>query len=68
VRRIYGLKRKKIFTGWRKLHNEELHILYTSLDINRVLKSRWARCMRCVARMRGKRNKEVEEITKRGAS
>jgi len=29
--------------GWRRLHNEELHNLYTSLNIIRVIKSRWMR-------------------------
>jgi hypothetical protein len=31
--------------GWRKLHNEELHNLYSSPSINRIIKSgkmRWA--------------------------
>jgi hypothetical protein len=28
---------------WRKLHNEELHNLYSSPDIIRQLKSRWMR-------------------------
>jgi hypothetical protein len=33
--------------GWRKLHNEELHNLYSSPSIIRIIKSRrmrWARC------------------------
>jgi len=35
LRRIFGPKRE-----WRKLHNEELHDLYSSLKIIRVIKSR----------------------------
>jgi hypothetical protein len=37
-RRIFGPKRKKITGGWRQLHNEELHNLYYSPDIIRVIK------------------------------
>jgi hypothetical protein len=29
LRRIFGPKRREIEGGWRKLHNEELHNLYT---------------------------------------
>jgi hypothetical protein len=40
LRRIFGLKRDEVTGGWRKLHNEELHNLYSSLSIIRVIKSR----------------------------
>jgi hypothetical protein len=30
LRRIFGPKRDKVRGEWRKLHDEELHILYTS--------------------------------------
>jgi hypothetical protein len=36
---------------WRKLHNEELHNLYTSPDIIRQVKSRRMKCAGHVARM-----------------
>jgi hypothetical protein len=39
LRRIFGTKREEV-TGWRKLHNEELHTLYSSPDIMRTIKSR----------------------------
>jgi hypothetical protein len=39
LRRIFGPKRDEVTGGWRKLHNEELHNLY-SLNIIRVIKSR----------------------------
>jgi hypothetical protein len=38
--------------GWRKLHNEELHNLYSSLIIIRMIKSRRMRWAGHVARMR----------------
>jgi hypothetical protein len=35
LRRILGPKRDKETGDWRKLHNEELHILYSSPNIIR---------------------------------
>jgi hypothetical protein len=40
LRRIFGLKRDEVTGGWRKLHNEELHDLYSSPSIVRVIKAR----------------------------
>jgi hypothetical protein len=40
LRRIFGSKRDEVTEGWRKLHNEELHNLYTSPNIMRMIKSR----------------------------
>jgi hypothetical protein len=40
LRRIFGPKREEVTGGWRILHNEELHDVYTSLNIVRVIKSR----------------------------
>jgi hypothetical protein len=40
LRRIFGPKRNEITGEWRKLHNEELHILYSSPNIIRQIKSR----------------------------
>jgi hypothetical protein len=37
--------------GWRKLHNEELHNLYSSPSIIRIIKSRRKRWAGHVARM-----------------
>jgi hypothetical protein len=39
VRRIFGPKREEVMRGWRRLHNEELHNLYTSPNIIRLIKS-----------------------------
>jgi hypothetical protein len=51
VRRIFGPKRDEEKVEWRKLHNEELHILYSSPDIIRQVKSRRMRWAGHVARM-----------------
>jgi hypothetical protein len=40
LRRKFGPKRDEIKEVWRKLHNEELHDLYSSSTILRVMKSR----------------------------
>jgi hypothetical protein len=38
LRRIFGPKRDEVMGQWRKLHNEELHILFSSPDIIRQVK------------------------------
>jgi len=40
LRRIFGTEREEVAEGWRRKHNEELHNLFTSLNIIRVIKSR----------------------------
>jgi hypothetical protein len=40
LRRIFGPKRDEVTGEWRKLLNEELHILYSSPNIIRQIKSR----------------------------
>jgi hypothetical protein len=40
VRRIFGPKRDEVTGEWRKLHSEELHILYSSPNIITQIKSR----------------------------
>jgi hypothetical protein len=49
-------KRDGVMGGWRKLHNEELHNLYSSPSIIRIIKSRRMRWVGHVARMGEKRN------------
>jgi hypothetical protein len=51
LRRIIGPKRDDVTGEWRKLHNEELHNLYSSPDIIRQVKSRRMRWAGHVARM-----------------
>jgi hypothetical protein len=50
LRRIFGPKRKED-GSWRKLHNDELHSLYSSPNILRVIKLRRMRWARYVGRM-----------------
>jgi hypothetical protein len=56
LRRIFGPKRDEATGGWRKLHTEELHSLYSSPNIIRMIKSRRMRWAGHVARMGGNRN------------
>jgi hypothetical protein len=55
LRRIFGPKRDEVTGEWRKLHNEELHILYSSPDIIRHIKSRRMKWAVHVARIGKKR-------------
>jgi hypothetical protein len=65
LRRIFGPKRDEVTGDWRKLHNEELHNLYFSPSIIRMIKlgsMRWARheekrnaCRILVGKPEGKR-------------
>jgi hypothetical protein len=56
LRKIYGPKRDEVIGVWRKLHNEELHNLYCSPSIIRIIKSRRMRWARHVVQMGEKRN------------
>jgi hypothetical protein len=51
LRRIFRPKRDEVTGGWRTLHNEELHNLYSSPSILRMIKSRRMRWAGHVARM-----------------
>jgi hypothetical protein len=45
LKKVFRLNKDKLTGGWRKLHTEELHSLYSSLNIIRMSKSkrmRWA--------------------------
>jgi hypothetical protein len=56
LRIIFGPKRDGVTGGWRKLYNEELHNLYSSQSIIRIIKSRRMRWAEHVARVGEKRN------------
>jgi hypothetical protein len=51
--RIFGPKRDEVTGEWRKLHSEELHILYSTPNIIRQIKSRR---LRWVGHVEEKRN------------
>jgi hypothetical protein len=51
LRRIFCPKRDEMTGGWIKMHNEELHDLYSSPSIIRIIKSRKIRLAVHVARM-----------------
>ena len=50
LRRIFGPRRDEVTGEWRRLHNEELNDLYSSLNVVRVIKSRRMRWAGHVAR------------------
>jgi hypothetical protein len=50
LRKIFGPKREED-GSWRKLNNDELHSLYSSPNIVRVIKSRWRGGAAHVARL-----------------
>jgi hypothetical protein len=56
LRRIFGPKRDGVNGGWRNLYNEELHNLYSSPSIIRIIKLRSMGWAGHVARMGEKRN------------
>jgi hypothetical protein len=53
--RIFGPKKDEVRGEWKKLNNEELHDMYSSPSIIRMMKSRRKRWARHVTRME-KRN------------
>jgi hypothetical protein len=53
LRRIYGPTRDEIIGGWRKLHNEELHNMYSSPYIIEIIKPRRMRLAGHVTRKGG---------------
>jgi hypothetical protein len=40
LRRIFGPKEEEVVGGWRRMHNEDLHNLYSSPNIITVIKTR----------------------------
>jgi hypothetical protein len=58
LRRIFGQKRDEVTGDWRKLHNEELHILLSNPSIIRMIRSIWMRWAGHVARM-GRRGMHI---------
>jgi hypothetical protein len=56
LKRIFGPKRDEVTGAWKKLHNEELHDLYSSPSKIRIMKSMRMRWAGHVVRMGEKRN------------
>jgi cytoplasmic iron level regulating protein YaaA (DUF328/UPF0246 family) len=56
LKRTFGPKRDEVIGAWRKLNNEELHNLYSSSNIIRMIKSMRMRWVGHVASMGQKRN------------
>jgi hypothetical protein len=53
LRRIFGPKRDEVTGDWRKLYSKELHNLYPSPSVTRMINSNWLMWAGHVARMRG---------------
>jgi hypothetical protein len=51
LRRIFGPRGDEVTGEWRKLHNEELHVMYCSTNIIPMIRSRRMRWAGNVARM-----------------
>jgi hypothetical protein len=64
LRRIFGPNRDEVTGGWRKLHNEELHNLYSSPSIIRIIHSKRMRCAGHVARM-GEKGKTCKRLVEK---
>jgi hypothetical protein len=63
-RKIFGPNRDEVTGGWRKLLNDELHSLYSSPSIIRMIKPRRMRFAGHVARM-GEAGKPEETTRKK---
>jgi hypothetical protein len=61
LRRIFGSKRDEVTGGWIKLHNEELHRLYSSPSIIKIIKSVMLKWSGHVARMGGRGMQKVRD-------
>jgi hypothetical protein len=58
LRTIFEQKRDGVMEGWRKLHNEDLHNLYSSPSMIRIITVRRTRCAGHVARI-GRRGMNI---------
>jgi hypothetical protein len=52
LRKIFGYKGERVTVEYRKIHNEELYVLYLSPNVTGMIKSRmrWAGCVACMGR------------------
>jgi hypothetical protein len=51
LRRIFRARRQKVMGSWRKLHNEEVHNLYSSTSMTKMMTSRRMRLVRHVSQI-----------------
>ena len=68
LRKIFGPKRVEVTGEWRRLHNAELHNLYSSPNIRRVIKSSRMRLgghEASMPEMRQERNRPLERPRRR---
>jgi hypothetical protein len=68
LRKIFGPKRDEVTGEWRRLHNEELHDVYSSPNVIRVIRSirmKWAGHVACVGERRGAFRVLVGNLRKR---
>jgi hypothetical protein len=66
LREISERKREEMAGGWRRLHKEEVHNLYTSPDFIRVIKRRRVRWIGHVACTEGIRNTKFSSENLKG--
>jgi hypothetical protein len=69
LRKIYGSNREEVVGRWRRLYNEELCNLHTSLNITKVIKlrrMRWAGYTACKGEMRSAYNIIVRKSEGKG--
>jgi hypothetical protein len=53
LRIIFGARREELTGGWRQLHNEELHNLYSSpVIVIKLRRMTWASHVACIGHMR----------------
>jgi hypothetical protein len=64
LRRIFGTKGEEVVGDWRRLHNEELHNLYVSPNIIRVIKSKEGKTYRACS-TRGREETFLQHIFRR---
>jgi hypothetical protein len=62
LRRIFGPKRDEVTGEWRKLHNKELHDLYSSPSIIKIIKLQKMRWAGHVARMEEKKKRNTYRL------
>jgi hypothetical protein len=60
LRRIFGIRRDRVTREWRKLHNEELHNLYSLPNIVQVIKSKIITWSGYVARLGGEERRIMD--------